>query len=112
MILLFFNKKVNSYSWLWQFVCLALDKQTNEAMKEDRLKKMIKAMYLFHEVLRQKNEDDRAFKFKPKSKVLIEVDEIIDHSLEDFYSFRVNWSNEAIQTCIDDLYAMNDDMLI
>ena len=59
-------------------------------MKEDRLKKMIKTMYLLREVLRQKQEDDRAFKFKPKSKVLIEVDEIIDRSLEDFYSLRIN----------------------
>ena len=59
-------------------------------MKEDRLKKMIKAMYLLREVLKQKHEGDRAFKFKPKSKVLTEVDEIIDRSLEDFYSLRVN----------------------
>lgn len=59
-------------------------------MKEDRLKKMIKKLYLLREVLRQKNEDDKAFKFKPKSKVLTEVDEIIDRSLEDFYSLRVN----------------------
>jgi len=59
-------------------------------MKEDRLKKMIKAMYLLREVLRQKQEDDRAFKFKPKSKVLTDVDDIIDRSLEDFYSLRVN----------------------
>ena len=59
-------------------------------MKEDRLKKMIKAMYLLREVLRQKQEDDKAFKFKPKSKVLTEVDDIIDRSLEDFYLLRVN----------------------
>jgi hypothetical protein len=57
-------------------------------MKEDRLKRMIKAMYLLRDVLGQKQEDDRAFKFKPKSKVLTEVDEIIDRSLEEFYSFR------------------------
>ncbi|MHB9141300.1 MAG: hypothetical protein ACYC25_05455 [Paludibacter sp.] len=59
-------------------------------MKEDRLRKMIKAMYLLREILRQKQEDDRAFKFKPKSKVLNEVDDIIDRSLEEFYSLRVN----------------------
>ncbi|MFA5329802.1 MAG: hypothetical protein WC384_18545 [Prolixibacteraceae bacterium] len=59
-------------------------------MKEDRLKKMIKAMYLLREVLRQKQEDDRAFKFNPKTKVLTEVDDIIDRSLEEFYSLRVN----------------------
>ena len=72
-------------------ICLfSFGKTNNAAMKEDRLKKMIKAMYLLREVLRQKHEDDRAFKFKPKSKVLTEVDEIIDRSLEDFYSLRVN----------------------
>jgi hypothetical protein len=58
-------------------------------MKEDRLKKMIKTMYLLREVLRQKKEDDRAFRFKPKTKVLTEVDEIIDRGLEEFYSLRV-----------------------
>lgn len=59
-------------------------------MKEDRLKIMIKKLYLLREVLRQKQEDDKAFKFKPKSKVLFEVDEIIERSLEDFYSLRIN----------------------
>jgi len=58
-------------------------------MKEERIKKMIKAMYLLREVLRQKQEDDNAFRFTPKSKVLREVDEIIDQSLEEFYSFRI-----------------------
>ena len=58
-------------------------------MKEDRLKKMIKTMYLLREVLRQKKEDDRVFRFKPKTKVLTEVDEIIDRGLEEFYSLRV-----------------------
>lgn len=76
-------------------MCLAdqifrFDSQTIRAMKEDRLKKMIKTMYLLREVLKQKQEDDRAFKFKPKSKVLTEVDEIIDRSLEEFYALRVN----------------------
>jgi len=59
-------------------------------MKEDRLKKMIQTMYLLREVLRQKQEDDQAFRFKPKTKVLIEVDEIIDQGLEEFYSLRVS----------------------
>jgi hypothetical protein len=59
-------------------------------MKEDRLKKMIKAMYLLREVLRLKQEDDRAFRFKPKYMVLKEVEEIIEKSLEEFYSLRVN----------------------
>ena len=59
-------------------------------MKEDRLKKMIKTMYLLREVLKQKQEDDKAFRFTPKSKVIREVDDIIDRSLEEFYSFRIN----------------------
>lgn len=59
-------------------------------MKEDRLKKTIRAMYLLRETLKQKQEDDRAFEFKSKSKVLTEVDEIIDRRLEDFYSLRIN----------------------
>jgi len=59
-------------------------------MMEDRLKKMIKTMYLLREVLRQKQEDDKAFRFKPKSKVLKEVDDIIDRSHEEFYSLRVS----------------------
>jgi hypothetical protein len=72
-------------------ICLSSFETTNnEAMKEDRLKKIIKTMYLLRDVLRQKQEDDRAFKFKPKSKVLTEVDEIIDRSLEEFYSLRIN----------------------
>lgn len=72
-------------------ICLfSFGKTNNGAMKEDRLKKMIKTMYLLREVLRQKQEDDRAFKFKPKYKVLTEVDEIIDRSLEEFYSLRVS----------------------
>ncbi len=69
--------------------CLLSFEQNNvKAMKEDRLKKMIKAMYLLREVIKQKQEDDKAFRFKPKSKVLREVDDIIDRSLEEFYSFR------------------------
>jgi hypothetical protein len=59
-------------------------------MKEDRLKKMIKAMYLLREVLRLKQEDDRAFKFKSKYLVISEIEEIIDRSLEEFYFQRVN----------------------
>jgi hypothetical protein len=85
----FFNKKVNCGYCVWSIVFLALA-VNNVAMKEDRLRKMIKAMYLLREVLRQKQEDDMAFKFKPKSKVLNEVDEIIDRRLEEFYACRVN----------------------
>jgi|GEM_PF-1487908 len=59
-------------------------------MKEDRLKKLIKAMYLLRETIRQKQEDDKAFMFRSKTKVLTEIDDIIDRSLEEFYSLRVN----------------------
>jgi len=59
-------------------------------MKEDRLKKMIKTMYLLRDLLKQKHEDNNAFKFKAKSKVLTEVDEIIDRRLEEFYSMRIS----------------------
>lgn len=59
-------------------------------MLEDKLKKMIKMMYLFREVLSLKQEDDRAFKFKSKYLVLTEIEEIIDRSLEEFYLRRVN----------------------
>jgi CCR4-NOT transcriptional regulation complex NOT5 subunit len=58
-------------------------------MREERLKKKIKAMYRLRDALKQKHADDKVFKFKSKSKILIEVDEIIDRSLEEFYSFRV-----------------------
>lgn len=47
-------------------------------------------MYLLREVLKRKQEDDNAFKFKPKFKVLTEVDDIIDLCLEEFHSLRVN----------------------
>jgi len=59
-------------------------------MLEDKLKKMIKAMYLLREVLNLKQENDRAFKFKSKYLVLKEIEEIIDRSLEEFYLQRVN----------------------
>jgi hypothetical protein len=58
-------------------------------MKEDRLIKMIRAMYLLREVLIKKHDDDMTFKFKPKTKILSEVDEIIERRLEDLYSLRM-----------------------
>lgn len=70
--------------------CLPSFGLTNNLAMEDRLKKMIKTMYLLREVLRQKQEDDKAFRFKPKTKVLTEVDDIIDRSLEEFYALRVS----------------------
>ncbi len=61
-----------------------------KAMKQERLKRLIKALYRLRNVLMLKNENDGAFKYKSKSKVLTEIDEIIDKRLEEFYSFRVN----------------------
>lgn len=72
------------------FQLFRFEQINNYAMKEDRLKKMIKAMYLIRETLKQKREDDKAFRFKSKTRVLTEVDTIIDRSLEEFYSLRVN----------------------
>jgi hypothetical protein len=59
-------------------------------MKEDRIIKMIKAMYLLREVLIKKPDGDMTFKFKPKTKVLNEVDEIIERRLEDLYTLRMS----------------------
>jgi hypothetical protein len=71
--------------------CLFSFRKTNkEAMKEERLRKMIKSMYQLRSVLRMKHDDDKVFRDKSKTKVLAEVDEIIDRSLEDFYSLRIN----------------------
>jgi len=59
-------------------------------MIEDKLKKMIKAMYLLREILNRKQENDGAFKFKSKYLILSEIEEIIDISLEEFYLRRIN----------------------
>ncbi len=59
-------------------------------MEQERLRKMIKAMYLLKEILVKKNEDDKAFKIRPKAKVIGEVQDIINLSLEEFYTLRTN----------------------
>ncbi len=59
-------------------------------MEQEKLRKMIKAMYLLREILLKKNEDDKAFRLRPKSKVIGEVEDIIDLSLEEFYFPRTN----------------------
>ena len=59
-------------------------------MEQERLRKMIKAMYLLKRVLLKKNENDLAFKVSPKSKVIRDVDRIINLGLEEFYSLRTN----------------------
>ena len=60
-------------------------------MREERLKKMIKAMYLLKEVLNKKSDNDIAFKSSPKSKIIGEVDQIIHLGLEEFYALRTDY---------------------
>lgn len=59
-------------------------------MEQERLRKMIKAMYLLKDVLLKKRDDDNAFRLRSKSKVVKEVQDIINLSLEEFYTFRTN----------------------
>lgn len=59
-------------------------------MEQERLRKMIKAMYLLKDIIAKKKDDDRAFKLKPKSKVIREIQDIINLGLEEFYSLRTN----------------------
>lgn len=59
-------------------------------MKEDRLKKVIRSLYLLRKVLLQKQEDDTTFRIKPKTTILSEVDLLIDRRLEEFYSLRLS----------------------
>lgn len=57
-------------------------------MEQEKLRKMIKAMYLLKGILIKKNENDLAFQTSSKSKIIREIDQIIHMSLEEFYSFR------------------------
>ena len=59
-------------------------------MKQEKLRRMIKAMYLLRKILLKKNENDIAFKISPKSKVIGDVDHIIHLGLEEFYLLRTN----------------------
>jgi len=47
-------------------------------------------MYLLKEILIRKNEDDKAFKLRPKATVIGDVEDIINLSLEEFYLLRTN----------------------
>lgn len=57
-------------------------------MKKNRekLRKMIKAMYLLKKIVGEKKEEDLAFKLKSKKQILRNLNEIIDLGLEDYYS--------------------------
>ena len=59
-------------------------------MEQDKLRKMIKAMYLLKHIILMKGENDMAFKIAPKKKVVQEIDQIINLGLEEFYSLRTN----------------------
>jgi len=59
-------------------------------MEQEKLRKMIKAMYLLKNIIVKKSENDTAFKLAPKSKVIQEIDQIISLGLEEFYALRAN----------------------
>lgn len=69
---------------------IAVFLKETSAMEQEKLRKMIKAMYLLKDILAKKSEDDRAFRLKPKSRVIREVQEIINLGLEEFYMLRTN----------------------
>ncbi|GET34807.1 hypothetical protein PbJCM13498_36700 [Prolixibacter bellariivorans] len=47
---------------------------------------MIKAMYLLKDIIGEKQENDVSFRQTPKKKIIADLNEIIDLSLEDYYS--------------------------
>ncbi|WP_163711826.1 hypothetical protein [Mangrovibacterium lignilyticum] len=59
-------------------------------MEQEKLRKMIKAMYLLKDIMSKKRDDDRAFKRRPKSKVIRDIQDIINLGLEEFYTLRTN----------------------
>jgi hypothetical protein len=54
--------------------------------KREKLRKMIKAMYLLKDIIGEKQENDVSFSKTPKQKIIADLNEIIDLSLEDYYS--------------------------
>jgi hypothetical protein len=52
----------------------------------EKLRKMIKAMYLLKDIIGEKQENDVSFRQTPKKKIIADLNEIIDLSLEDYYS--------------------------
>ena len=57
-------------------------------MEQERLRKLIKIMYLLKAILVRKKVNDKAFKIRPKAKIINEVQDIIHLSLEEFYTLR------------------------
>jgi hypothetical protein len=59
-------------------------------MEQEKLRKMIKAMYLLKDIMAKKSDNDRVFRKRSKSKVINDIQDIINLGLEEFYTFRVN----------------------
>lgn len=59
-------------------------------MEQEKLRKMIKAMYLLKSIMAKKSDDDRVFRKRSKSKVINDIQDIINLGLEEFYAPRMN----------------------
>ncbi len=57
-------------------------------MEQEWLRKLIKTMYLLKAILVKNKANDKAFKIRPKTKIIDEVQDIINLSLEEFYTLR------------------------
>jgi len=51
----------------------------------EKLRKMLKTMYLLKDVIREKKETDAAFKHASKKQILKKLNLIIDKGLEEYY---------------------------
>ncbi|PTN09324.1 hypothetical protein [Mangrovibacterium marinum] len=59
-------------------------------MEQEKLRKMIKAMYLLKSIIAKKNDDDGVFRHKSKSVMMNDIQDIINLGLEEFYMLRMN----------------------
>jgi len=59
-------------------------------MEQEKLRKMIKAMYLLKDIMARKSDDDRAFRRRSKSKMINDIQDIINLGLEEFYALRMH----------------------
>jgi hypothetical protein len=51
----------------------------------EKLRKALKAMYLKKDEIRQKKDTDAAFRERPKSQILENLNLLIDKGLEEYY---------------------------
>ncbi|TKG94345.1 hypothetical protein EYV94_13775 [Puteibacter caeruleilacunae] len=58
-------------------------------MKQERLKRFIKKMYRMQNAIQAKEANDRYFRYTTKEKKLRWMENIIDLSLQKFYSMRM-----------------------